>query len=40
VFAKYATQLSDDPSDRARLRARTLAVNHLDYDWSLNATAR
>ncbi len=40
VFAKYAAQLSDDPSDRAKLLARTLAVNHLDYDWSLNATGR
>jgi hypothetical protein len=40
VFAKYAAQLSDDAADQARLKAKTLAVNHLDYDWSLNAVGR
>jgi hypothetical protein len=40
VFAKYATQLSDDPAEQGRLRAKSLAVNHLDYDWSLNAIGR
>jgi len=40
VFAKYAAQLSDDPAEQGRLQARTLAVNHLDYDWSLNAIGR
>jgi len=37
VFAKYAMQLSDNAAEQARLRAGTLPVNHLDYDWSLNA---
>ena len=40
VFAKYATQLTDDPADQARLKAKSLAVNFLDYDWSLNAVGR
>lgn len=40
VFARYAAQLSDDPSERASLRAKTMPVAHLDYDWSLNATGR
>jgi Protein of unknown function, DUF547 len=40
VFAKYAAQLTDDAADQARLKAKTLAVNFLDYDWSLNAAGR
>ena len=40
VFAKYATQLSDKPEEQAQLRAKTLAVTHLDYDWSLNVVGR
>ena len=40
LFAKYAVQLTDDPGEQARLKAKTLAVNHLDYDWSLNAAGR
>jgi hypothetical protein len=40
VFARYATQLTDKPEEQARLRARSLAVDHLDYDWSLNALGR
>ena len=40
VFTKYATQLTDDPADQARLKAKSLAVNFLDYDWSLNAVGR
>ena len=40
VFAKYAVQLSDDPAEQARLRSGTVAVSHLDYDWSLNAVGR
>ena len=40
VFAKYATQLSDDAADQERLKAKTLAVSFLDYDWSLNAIGR
>ena len=40
LFAKYAAQLTDDADEQARLKAKTLPVNHLDYDWSLNATGR
>ena len=36
VFAAYAEQLSDKPEERAALRAKSLPVSHLDYDWSLN----
>ena len=40
VFAKYAAQLSDDPAEQTKLRARSLPVNFLDYDWSLNGVGR
>jgi Protein of unknown function, DUF547 len=40
VFAKYATALTDDAADQGRLKAKSLAVNFLDYDWSLNAVGR
>jgi Protein of unknown function, DUF547 len=40
VFASHASQLSDDAQAQAALRARSLPVGHLDYDWSLNALGR
>ncbi|MDP2023494.1 MAG: DUF547 domain-containing protein [Hydrogenophaga sp.] len=40
VFAKYAEQLSDQPAEQAALKAKTLRVSHLDYDWSLNDAGR
>ena len=40
VFAVYAAQLSDKPEEQAALRARSLPVSHLDYDWSLNDLGR
>ena len=40
VFAKYAELLSDQPAEQAALRAKTMDVGHLDYDWSLNDTGR
>ena len=40
VFAAYAEQLSDKPEERAALRAKSLPVSHLDYDWSLNDGGR
>jgi hypothetical protein len=40
VFAKYAVQLTDDAAEQAKLRAKSLSVNHLDYDWSLNGVGR
>lgn len=40
VFARYAMQLTDDPAAQAQLKAKTMPVSHLDYDWSLNALGR
>ena len=40
VFARYAAQLSDRPEEQAALRAKSLPVAFLDYDWSLNAIGR
>jgi Protein of unknown function, DUF547 len=40
VFAKYATQLSDKPEEQAAIKAKTLPVAYLDYDWSLNGSGR
>ncbi len=40
VFAKYATQLSDKPDEQAAIKAKSLPIAHLDYDWSLNAIGR
>jgi hypothetical protein len=40
VFAAYAEQLSDQPEEQAALRAKTLPVSYLDYDWSLNDMGR
>jgi len=37
VFATYAAQLSDKPEEQAALKAKSLPVAFLDYDWSLNA---
>lgn len=40
VFATYAELLSDQPSEQAALKAKSLGVRHLDYDWSLNDAGR
>jgi hypothetical protein len=40
VFARYAAQLSDKREVQAALKARSLPVTFLDYDWSLNAVGR
>ena len=40
VFAAYAGQLTDKPDEQAALRARSLPVSYLDYDWSLNDLGR
>lgn len=40
LFARYAVQLTDNPAEQARLKSGSLEVNHLDYDWSLNALGR
>jgi len=39
VFARYASALTERPEAQARLRARALAPQFLDYDWSLNDMA-
>ena len=36
VVAKYADQLADAPGDRAQLRAGSVPIRFLEYDWSLN----
>ena len=40
VFAFYAEQLADDASSRDKLRAKTVGIHFLDYDWSLNDAGR
>ncbi|HEU5293939.1 MAG TPA: DUF547 domain-containing protein [Burkholderiaceae bacterium] len=40
VFARYAAQLSDEPAVQEQLKARQLAPQFLDYDWSLNDAGR
>jgi hypothetical protein len=40
VFARYATHMTDDPAERSRLKAKTMQVTFLDYDWSLNVMGR
>jgi hypothetical protein len=40
VFARYAPQLSDRPEEQAALKAGTVPVAFLDYDWSLNVVGR
>ena len=40
VFARYAAQLSSDAAVQEQLKARQLAPEFLDYDWSLNDAAR
>jgi len=40
LFARYAAQLSDDPAQQAKVRAKTMPISWTDYDWSLNALGR
>jgi hypothetical protein len=40
VFAKYADKLTDSAEDQAKIRAKTVSISHLDYDWSLNDQGR
>ena len=35
-LARYAGVLADAPAERERIKAQTLAVEFLDYDWKLN----
>jgi hypothetical protein len=36
VFAKYADLLTPDETARNQIKAKTVSISHLDYDWSLN----
>ena len=36
VFAKYADLLTIDEAARTQIRAKTIPIEHLDYDWKLN----
>ncbi len=40
VFAKYADTLSNDSAIQGQIRAKTVSISHLDYDWSLNDTGK
>jgi Protein of unknown function, DUF547 len=40
VFAKYADLLTTDETARNQIKAKTVSISHLDYDWSLNDTGR
>jgi hypothetical protein len=40
VFAKYADLLSADEAARSQIKAKSVSISHLDYDWSLNDTGR
>ena len=40
VFAKYADTLSNDSAIQGQIRAKTVSINHLEYDWSLNDSGR
>jgi hypothetical protein len=38
-LARHAELLADKPADRERIRAMTVAIDFLDYDWQLNGAA-
>ena len=40
VFAKHADALGADVASIAQIRAKSVPVTYLDYDWSLNDTGR
>lgn len=40
LFARYARQLSTSPEGRARVAAGDYKIEHLEYDWRLNDSAR
>ena len=40
VFAKYADQLAAASADREKIRAKSVPISNLDYDWSLNDVGR
>lgn len=40
VFARYASQLTPLPEGQAALKAKTVPIGYLDYDWALNDLGR
>ena len=40
VFAKYADQMATAPADREKIKAKSVSISNLDYDWSLNDAGR
>ncbi len=36
MLAKYADLLTPDAAAQAQIKAKTVSISHLDYDWSLN----
>lgn len=36
-FATYAAQLADRPADQQAIRAKTVKIRYLEYDWALNS---
>lgn len=40
VFARYAQSLAGDPQVQTKLRAKSIPITFLDYDWSLNDGGR
>ena len=40
VFAKYADVLATAPADREKIKAKSVPISNLDYDWSLNDLGR
>lgn len=40
VFAKFADNLSNDSAIQGQIRAKTVSISYLDYDWSLNDAGR
>ena len=40
LLAQHAEHLSDKPEEQAALRAKSLPVSYLEYDWSLNDVGR
>lgn len=40
VTARYADQLTDNPVERDKIKAKNVSIAYLDYDWSLNDLGR
>ena len=40
VFARYAENLTIDPQAQSKIRAKSVPITFLDYDWLLNDSAR